>query len=88
MGNIEMNRAGLLIAAAPLALMIGMSIGSPASAAEVAAEADAGTTVEAVEVTGRRDINLDHPQETGSRLGLSALETPASVEVINGDTVR
>jgi iron complex outermembrane receptor protein len=33
-------------------------------------------------------LNLDAPAETGSRLGLSPLETPASVEVIPGDTVR
>lgn len=33
-------------------------------------------------------LNLDTPAQTGSRLGLSPLETPASVEVIPGDTVR
>ncbi len=33
-------------------------------------------------------LNLDAPAGTGSRLGLSPLETPASVEVIPGETVR
>lgn len=33
-------------------------------------------------------LNLDVPAATGSRLGLSPLETPASVEVIPGDTIR
>lgn len=36
----------------------------------------------------RPGLNLDAPAQTGSRLGLSPLETPASVEVIPGDTVR
>lgn len=33
-------------------------------------------------------LNLDTPATTGSRLGLSPLETPASVEVISGETIR
>jgi iron complex outermembrane receptor protein len=33
-------------------------------------------------------LNLDAPAQTGSRLGLSPLETPASVEVIPGETIR
>lgn len=33
-------------------------------------------------------LNLDTPAQTGSRLGLSPLETPASVEVIPGNTIR
>jgi iron complex outermembrane receptor protein len=33
-------------------------------------------------------LNLNSPTKTGSRLGLTPLETPASVEVISGETVR
>ncbi|WP_072394816.1 TonB-dependent receptor [Hyphomicrobium sp. CS1GBMeth3] len=33
-------------------------------------------------------LNLDAPTATGSRLGLSPFETPASVEIIPGDTIR
>lgn len=33
-------------------------------------------------------LNLHTPAQTGSRLGLSPLETPASVEVIPGNTIR
>ncbi|HWK34398.1 MAG TPA: TonB-dependent receptor, partial [Hyphomicrobium sp.] len=33
-------------------------------------------------------LNLDAPASSGSRLGLTPLETPASVEVISGDTIR
>lgn len=33
-------------------------------------------------------LNLDTPATTGSRLGLSPLETPASVEVIPGEMIR
>lgn len=33
-------------------------------------------------------LQLDRPATTGSRLGLTPLETPASVEVISGETIR
>lgn len=33
-------------------------------------------------------LNLTKPSSSGSRLGLSPLETPASVEVISGETIR
>ncbi len=33
-------------------------------------------------------LNLDVPDQTGSRLGLTPLETPASIEVIPGVTIR
>lgn len=47
-------------------------------------------TPETIEVTGlRRDgLNLDKASTAGSRLGLTPLETPASVDVISGDEVR
>ncbi len=36
----------------------------------------------------RPGLNLDVPAQTGSRLGLTPLETPASVEVIPGTTIH
>lgn len=33
-------------------------------------------------------LNLDVPTETGSRLGITPLETPASVEIIPGETIK
>ena len=43
---------------------------------------------EAVNVTGLAPGSLMMPAETGTRLGLSLLETPASVQVISGETIR
>jgi iron complex outermembrane receptor protein len=39
-------------------------------------------------VTGRHGADLSVPNGTASRLGLSPLETPATVSVIDGDTIR
>jgi len=36
----------------------------------------------------RPGLNLEAPTQLGSRLGLSPLETPASVEIIPGETIR
>jgi iron complex outermembrane receptor protein len=54
-----------------------------------AAQAQTGA-VSAVEVFGARTggLNLTEPVTTGSRLGLTPLETPASIEVLSGDTIR
>jgi iron complex outermembrane receptor protein len=41
-----------------------------------------------VESASRSPGALDEPADTGSRLGLTPLQTPASVEVLPGDTVR
>lgn len=46
------------------------------------------TAVEELLVTGNRDLGLNTPTETGSRLGLTPLETPASVTVLSGATIR
>ncbi|MDD3761289.1 MAG: TonB-dependent receptor [Acidithiobacillus sp.] len=49
-------------------------------------------TLEPVTVTGSHGygstIPLDEPAQTGSRLGITIKETPASIEVINQDTMR
>ena len=41
-----------------------------------------------VEATRHTPLAIDEPSHTGSRLGLTPLETPASIEVLSGDTVR
>jgi len=47
------------------------------------------TDVEAVTVFGQRiGSALSEPATTGSRLGLTSLETPASIEVIDGELIR
>ena len=43
---------------------------------------------EAIRVVGTADTTLATPAATGSRLGLTPLETPASVSILPGDTVR
>jgi iron complex outermembrane receptor protein len=47
-----------------------------------------GAPGEEILVTGHRGLELTSTNETGSRLGLTALETPASVEILPGDTIR
>lgn len=56
----------------------------------VSATAEDYTTLPDVDVvsTNQQDINLDLPLSTGSRLGLSAMETPASVESLDENTIR
>lgn len=39
-------------------------------------------------VVGRVDLGLNRPSETGSRLGLTPAETPASVARLDGDIIR
>jgi iron complex outermembrane recepter protein len=56
------------------------------------AQPEPTTTTQTVTVTGRTDAdrapNLDTRNETGSRLGLTARETPASVEVITQEAMQ
>ncbi len=51
--------------------------------------------LDAIDVAGRRSrevaapgLNLATPARSGSRLGLTPLETPASLDVIGGETIR
>jgi iron complex outermembrane receptor protein len=41
-----------------------------------------------VEASRHTPLAIDEPSHTGSRLGLTPLETPASIEVLTGDTIR
>ena len=54
---------------------------------QASAEAAADTIAEII-VSGVRPGALLQETETGSRLGLTALETPASVAQIDGDAIR
>lgn len=39
-------------------------------------------------VVGRSDLGLNLPTQTGSRLGLTPLEMPASISTVDGDAIR
>lgn len=54
-------------------------------AAPAGSESD---TSDGILVIGRTTQSLTVPSSTGSRLGLTALETPASIVIINGDEIR
>jgi iron complex outermembrane receptor protein len=71
-----------------LSLVVALALICPMGAAH--AEADAGTddSESSILVIGRKDAALTAPTETGSRLGISALETPASLAVIDGSEIR
>lgn len=45
-------------------------------------------SLEEVEVWGSRPIDITAPGTAGSRLSLSVLETPASIEVLDGEAIR
>ncbi|CBS89737.1 TonB-dependent receptor [Azospirillum lipoferum] len=78
---------------APLATLF-LVAATVAPAAANAEDSDAPLTLSPVTVTGRSadaapaGLALDRPNSGGSRLDLTPLETPASIEVISGRTVR
>ncbi|HKU12967.1 MAG TPA: TonB-dependent receptor [Steroidobacteraceae bacterium] len=75
----------------PLLLLATAAAGALTSLAPHAADKRAATDpLETVEVFGRRIEGLGLGQDTaaGSRLDLSPLETPASIEVLAGDVIR
>ena len=62
---------------------------APAVAAPATPVQSAGAAGGAAGVGGTKPgLNLDVPTETGSRLGITPLETPASVEIIPGETIK
>ena len=72
----------------PLAMLAGLLTATPATAATPAA-----AEFEAITVTDERSregaqIALDAPTSAGSRLDLTVRETPASVQIIDRDTLR
>ncbi|MGE4323869.1 MAG: TonB-dependent receptor [Sphingobium sp.] len=66
------------------AAALAVALGHPASAAD---DREDHSVRDEIIVTGTA-LNLDVPQGVGSRLGLSSLETPASIAVIGGDAIR
>ncbi|PZO76380.1 MAG: TonB-dependent siderophore receptor [Sphingomonas taxi] len=62
----------------------GFAIGLPSAANAQTAE----PTSEDILVTGRHEADLTVPNGTASRLNLSPLETPATLSVIDGATIR
>ena len=76
--------SGLAIAAA----CVSPTTSEAADAARDSAEADTAEKDEIV-VTGVTDqLQLTKKSEGGSRLGLTPLQTPASIEIIDGDAIR
>lgn len=64
------------------------ALASPAFAEDAAADGSAQSNEDTILVTGRLGAALTVPTSTGSRLGLTALETPASVVIIDGNAIR
>lgn len=60
----------------------------PSTAYAQIAEDRSGDTTDDILVTGRHQAELTVPNTTGSRLKLTPLETPATLSVIDGDTIR
>ena len=91
--NIRNGVAPTVLASALAGLL--PLLAEPAQAQAQAADetrrsASPATLLPAVTVSdrGQREATLDTPADTGSRLGLTPLQTPASVETLSGTTVR
>ncbi|MBV1687464.1 TonB-dependent receptor [Novosphingobium sp. G106] len=61
---------------------------APAMAHADDAADTADRDADSILVVGQRTAALDTTQSTGSRLGLSVLETPASIAIVDGETLR
>ncbi|WP_309605638.1 TonB-dependent receptor [Phenylobacterium sp.] len=70
-----------------LALTVAAFVGAGASAAAEAAPGSSKDSVSEVVVTGEHVRSLEQFTPTGSRLNLSAKETPATLDVINSATI-
>lgn len=70
-----------------LASLITAALAVPAFAQSSTDAARQATTLDTLQVQGQRLRTLDAPQTTGSRLGLSQRETPASLQVIDRDAI-
>ncbi len=66
-------------------LLLGVFIATLVTTAGLHAQESDSVYLEKITIHGER-IHTDN--ETGSRLGLTAMETPATVEIIEGDTIR
>ncbi len=61
-----------------------------APASTTAASTTGAANLQEVRVTAQkvRNISLKEPDSTGSRLGISVLDTPASIQVVSGDAIQ
>ena len=83
-GALRASRLSLAVLAA-LSSVLPSTMARAADADSPPADAQA-TTLDAVRVEGRRAA-LDAPAGTGTRLGLSVRETPASITILDRDTL-
>ncbi|PLC07272.1 TonB-dependent siderophore receptor [Variovorax sp. RO1] len=87
------DRPGLPLQRARLSGLSGISLGlglacGPALAQSGDTAGRPSLAPVQVEASRHTPLALDEPTQTGSRLGLTPLETPASIEVLTGDTIR
>jgi len=71
-----------------LSLGLGLAFGPGSALAQSGQATNNSLAPVQVEAGRRTPLAIDEPSHTGSRLGLTPLETPASIEVLSGDTVR
>jgi hypothetical protein len=84
---VEPGRYGLVVES-PGFMAWSMEIGVGTGLQPVNVTLQIAGVVEDVQVSGEAPYNLTKPAPTASRLGLSPLETPASVSVVSGDVIR
>ncbi len=84
---VEAGRYGLVVES-PGFMAWSMEISVGAGFQPVNVTLQIAGVVEDVQVSGEAPYNLTKPAPTASRLGLSPLETPASVSVVSGDLIR
>ncbi|MCY4039723.1 MAG: TonB-dependent receptor, partial [Gammaproteobacteria bacterium] len=78
------RRANILAAAVGFSLSLQLHAEEDANAATEEARAS-GEFIEEISVYGQQ---ISSQNSTGSRLNLGVLETPATVEIISGDSIR
>ncbi|UNK42118.1 TonB-dependent siderophore receptor [Luteimonas sp. S4-F44] len=71
----------------PLAGLMALALSPSALAQSTPQSNPSPTTLDALQVRGQRLRTLDAPQHTGSRLGLTQRETPASLQVIDREEI-
>lgn len=67
---------------------VAKATGEPVAAPPAATTAQSAEPTSGTGKATKPGLNLDNPNTGGSRLNLTPLQTPASVEVISGDTIR
>lgn len=68
--------------------LLAIAAGWPAALAAQDIEAGGAEAGDSIIVTGARENSLQLESTTGSRMGLSVLETPATVNTLDGDDIR